>query len=119
MSLINKINSWIVRKIFEKRFKYFIYPFERSDEVIERLSYAERLSYLEDCNRWFKSKAYKTEMEELLRTFYQELSLKSTSEIHRTGYRLGCIFVKNMENRLNYLQTLYEAEDNKKITNKI
>lgn len=95
---------WVVRKVFEKYYGNFIYPFEKVDEKRYNLSPAGQYRYLMDVNSWVESVAFKNELEELIRKFYQELSIKANDDILKTAYRLILIFLQNYESRLLTLQ---------------
>ena len=102
--MLTKIKFWIIKKVFEKYYGNFIYPFETADVKRYKLSPAGQYRYLMDVDTWIKSTAYKYEIEGLIRKFYQELSLTTTDEIQLSAYRLVLIFIKNYENRLLQLQ---------------
>jgi hypothetical protein len=109
--IITKWKNWIVRKQFERHFGNFIYPFLRADEELSKMDVDDRLEYLRTVKVFIKSSAYKTEMECLIRTLYQELAIKPLKEPEFTGYRLSLMFAKNMQKRLEYLSARYEQEE--------
>jgi len=118
--MLKRFKQWIVRKTFERFYKYYLYPFEKADTVLDELPERAKYLYLDDIRHWVDSKAYKVEMEELVRTFYQELSIKPLSTENLIGYRLCLIFLKNLEARFHHLKQLAEVEEQQyKIQNKL
>jgi len=109
--MLNKLKMYVVRKIFEKYYGNFLYPFEKTDEIRLKLSPQSQYRYLMDVNSFVESKAFKTEVEGVIRTFYQELSVKPTNILDITAYRLTLIFIKSFENRLLSLQEEYRLTE--------
>lgn len=113
--MLRKFKYWVIKKTFERYYGNYIYPFLNADVEIEGLSDNGKLRYYEAVKDWRESKAYKIEMNSLIRKFYQELSLKTVAEESIAGYRLSLIWLQNYERRLKELADKYEVE---KITNK-
>lgn len=109
--MLKKINYWIIRKIFARRFKYFDYSFQRADEYLAGLLPSKRISYYKAISDWKESDAYKIEMQEIVKTFYEELSVKTIQEPQFSGYRLVLLFIQRYEQRMNYLAKKYEVEE--------
>lgn len=109
--MMKKINYWIIRKIFARRFKYFDYSFQKADKYLENLLPVKRIRYYKAISEWKSSDAYKIEMQELVQTFYKELSVKTTSEPQFSGYRLVLLFIQRFEQRMEYLAKKYEIEE--------
>lgn len=109
--MLNKLKKYVIRKVFEKYYGNFLYPFEKTDEIRLKLSPQSQYRYLMDVNSFVESKAFKTEFEGVIRRFYQELSLKPTNEIDISAYRLTLIFIQSFENRLLSLQEEYRLTE--------
>lgn len=109
--MLNKLKKYVIRKVFERYYGNFIYPFEKTDEIRLNLSPEAQYRYLMDINSFVDSKAFKIEIEGMIRKFYQELSLKPTNDIDISAYRLTLIFIKTLESRLLSLQEEYRLSE--------
>lgn len=98
----------LVEWIFSKLYKAYEYPFERSDRRIAGMNEAERTAYYLSCKRVVDERAYTQEMQEAVRHFYQELSLKTDSRTKQDAYRLTLKFIQDLDKRLKALSTLYK-----------
>jgi len=117
--MLKRFKQWIIKKTFERYYGNFIYPFEKSDEVRSKLPQPAQYRYLLDVNNWMESKAYSTELEGIIRKFYQLLALKPVDDIEKTAYRLVLIFIQNYESRMLSLQNEYKMTDQAMKTNKL
>lgn len=103
-----KIKNWIVRKMFERHFIYFIYPFETANDIIERMPEHKQFKYYEECKAWYESEAGQIERRENIRVVYEALANKPVKEPLFTAYRLLLYFKKVEERRLKELSENYE-----------
>lgn len=95
--------------MFERLFRYYTYPFEIADEMLADMSEVERSRYLESISNWVESKAYKTEMSEIVRSVYREMATKAQDKTQFTGYRLSLILVKRLDQRFLTLNEQYKG----------
>jgi len=100
-----RFQEWVINYFFEREFRFFKYPFETIDYRINHLTDDERSVYAESLKRWYDSKAYKMESEEMKKLFYKELSISTSNEIARSAYRLCLLYVRKCERRYQYLST--------------
>ena len=105
-----RIKNYIIKKIFQKKFLTFVYPFHNADEVIDNLSQEDRMNHYDSASRFYKSKAYKIEMDELTRTFFEELAVKTQKEPEFSAYRLCLLFIQRMNQRFKYLSDKIEFD---------
>ena len=98
-----RLTEKIIIYFFEKEYRYFQYPFETIDYLVDKLPEDEKLQYLEDVRRWYNSKAYQMEETEMKKLFYKELSLSTVNEVSRSGYRLCLLYIRKIGRRYKYL----------------
>lgn len=111
IAIFKRLKCYIIRKEFERRFKYFNHPFERADMQVNNLKPIERRLYYLAIHNWINSKAFKIEMGEMIRTFYAELSLKAIKEPEFSAYRMTLLFIKRFQARLTILAKKAEIEN--------
>lgn len=98
----------IVEQMFRYRFYNFEFPFKSSDKKIAEMANAERMRFYNDALQIETNIAWKQELEELVRTYYQELALKALDEKDVYAYRLCLMSLKRLQERLSSLGSLYK-----------
>jgi hypothetical protein len=93
----------LINWVFNREFRYFVYPFESLDSIIYSMSKDDRNYYQLEARRTYRSKMWRMEMTELKKLFYKELALNSQSDIDRAGYRLALLFMRKLERRIKFL----------------
>lgn len=92
----------------EKKFEAYEFPFERSDDKILALGEGDRRAYFFQATKLLENPVWKQEIEELIRTFYQELALKALTKEEIHAYRLTLIAIKRLEERITELAQNYQ-----------
>ena len=113
-TLLDKGNSIqsLVDNSFEETFGAYEFPFDRADTKIKLMPKETRREYYRQAKELIEmSKPFKMELQECIRTFYQELAIKTVTEEERHAYRLTLKFIQDFENRFIYLAGMYRQED--------
>lgn len=105
--------------IFSKLFKAYAYPFSRSNDRIAAMKDAERMEYYRQAKDLLDNRVYRQEMEEIVRRFYQELALKTPSNMEMQAYRLTLKLAQDLDGRIKSLASLYVPPTAIKSTDKI
>lgn len=113
------IKNWAVKEIFNRYYKFYNYPFEKSSELFDKMSPDEQKQYLYDIKFMLRSKALTTEIEELKRSIFEDLATKTNSESGIAGFRLCLIFIKKFEQRLKALSDKSDLDEEMEKINKI
>lgn len=99
--------NYVVRKVFEKLYDAYSYPFTRSDRKIALMPDAERKEYFRQAKDLLENRAYRQEFEDLTRRFYQELAVKTTSNDEMLAYRLTLKMIQEFDKRFQSLARMY------------
>lgn len=108
-----KLLEWL----FERTFRAYSYTFRRSDEIIEAMKDPERREYYRQAKELAENKVFRQEMEEMIRRYYQELSLKSTTKLEQQGYRMALLSLQDLDRRIKSLALLSKPPRDGKILN--
>lgn len=99
--------NYVVRKVFEKLYGAYSYPFTRSDKKIAAMPDPERKEYFRQAKELLDNRAYRQEFEDLTRRFYQELAVKTTSNEEMLAYRLTLKMIQDFDKRFQALARMY------------
>lgn len=105
--------NWIIDKIFERAFRTYKYPFEKADAKIFQMPEPTRKEYFRQASMMVDNVAYQIEMKELIRKYYQELSLKTTTGTEQAAYRLTLKALQDLDGRFKHLARLYSPVETK------
>ena len=108
MLLFKKIQYKIVKFVFQRRYKYFEYPFDSAEKQIRKMTLEEKESYYLSAKKFKESKVFEIEFKNIVKTFYQELATKASSDVEVAGYRLSLLFIQRLEQRLNDISNEYD-----------
>lgn len=97
----------IIKWLFSYWFGMYVFPFDRSTETILGMSEPERTEYFRQAKDLLDNRAYKQEIQELIRVYFQELAVKSESDVERTAYRLTIKALQDLDKRMHTLATQY------------
>lgn len=105
MKFREQIQAWAVKKVMERYFSGYIYPFERSQAYFQGLSDEAKASYAYKVKELLENEAFDREMQEITRKFYQELALNSQNIEAMTAYRLTLSYIQQWHQHLRRLAT--------------
>lgn len=97
------IRRKVIQKMFALIFDSYDYPFTKSDDVIGMMQPGEKLHYYRKAMEVSKNPAYRQEMQESIRYFYQELAVKKESPEHDLLMQGALLFIKNFDSRMTAL----------------
>lgn len=103
-----KLKIWLIKELFKIYYPHYFYPFETANDRYMKMAKEERLIYVASIDTWLKSKAFKSEHEEIIRSFYSKLALESNDEITTAAYRITLIFMRDYEKRLKQFSKLID-----------
>lgn len=106
--MLQKLKYWAVEQIFRREFEAYDMPFKRLDDAILKMSDAERAGYLLGARTLLENKTLNMELEEAMRRFYKELSLKTGNTAEIQSYRLTIKFIGDLKKRLGFLAASYK-----------
>lgn len=92
-----------VNKEFEESFKAYEHPFQSSDEILNKKEKADRQHYMELAKLLEENPVFQQELTEWKRCFYNELALRSMTDIERTALRQTLIAIQAFEKRIHSL----------------
>lgn len=95
-----KLRIWIASELFKLYYPHYFYPFETANDRYMKMTKEDKLVYAASVDVWVRSKAFKSEHEEMVRAFYQKLALESNDEVLTAAYRMTLIFMRDYEKRL-------------------
>ena len=91
----------VIQEQFAKEFALYEFPFEKADDKILKMDEGERKEYFRQAKEdVLESKVWSIEIQELIRVFYQELAIKTTTEVEREAYRLTLIALQKLNARM-------------------
>ena len=95
---------------FEETFAAYQFPFDKADAMINNKDNSERNVYYQKARDIIENSTFKSEYQEIIRKFYQELAIKTVTDEERQAYRLTLKFMKDLEERFLMLASLYKQE---------
>lgn len=104
------LKTRFIEWVFQRWFAGYIFPFDRSSELILGMYEPERMEYYRQAKELIENRAYKQEIQELIRIYYQELAIKSTSKVEQTAYRLTIKALQDLDKRFATLATQYHPQ---------
>lgn len=104
---MQKWYNLLIELVFTRRFASFEYPFERSDAKIMSMQDAEKKEYYRQAKDLLENRVYVQEMQELIRSFYQDLSIKTVEAVDMQAHRLTLLAIQNLDKRIRGLASLY------------
>lgn len=107
----------IVQWLFKKAFEQYIFPFSRSDEKIQKMNEAQRTEYFRQAIELTENRVYTQEVEEIIRVYYQKLSVKSFNGVEQASYRQALLLFQELDKRIKSQAVLYKAPSLPKTSN--
>lgn len=104
-----KIKIWVIKELFKFYFPHYFYPFETANEKFMKMTKEDKMVYGASIDIWVRSKAFKNESEEVIRSFYSKLALESNDEISVSAYRMSLIFMRDYQRRLEQFSRQYKS----------
>ena len=104
-----KLKIWLIKELFKLYFPHYFYPFETANERFMKMGKSDKMVYGAQIDMWVKSNAFKSESEELIRSFYSKLALETNDEITIAAYRLSLIFMRDSQRRLEQFSKQYKS----------
>jgi len=99
--------NFVIDKIFQRYFKTFEYPFDRSDKLISQMKAPERKEYFRQAKDVLENRAIKQEIQEVVRQYYQELAIKTQNPVEQMAYRLALKALQDLNGRFLQLSNTY------------
>lgn len=93
----------IIRHIFAALYDSYDYPFVKSDQLIAAMLPEEKSEYYRRVRELTINPAYRQEVQEAIRHFYQELAIKKSTPEHETLMQGALLHIKNFDVRLAHL----------------
>lgn len=93
----------VVRHIFSSIYDSYDYPFVKSDQLISAMLPEEKTAYYAHVRALVKNPAYRQEVQESIRHFYQELAVNKSTPEHETLMQGALLYIKNFDARLAIL----------------
>lgn len=79
--------------IFRMFFKGYQFPFEKLNEKLIRMNEVHRRNYYQQAREILEMEVYQDILQEGIRKFYQQLSVKANGKIDQTAYRLTLTWI--------------------------
>lgn len=95
----------LLEKYFYERFKGYELPLEPL-----KIPEGERQGYYIRAKDLVQSDVLRNELREVKRKLYNELALRTKTELERQGYRMTLIAISDLEKRLTVLGDLYASK---------
>lgn len=96
-----------IKSVFEDRYKGYLFPFERAKEKLMEMPVAQKVEYFRAAKDILENRVYQSEIQELIRTYYQQLAVKSSGSDEATAYRLTLMALQDFDKRLRELAVQY------------
>ena len=105
LKVMERLLAWA----FSRMYAGYDYPFVKSDELIEAMLPHERRAYWESAKRVASEQAFLQELQECVRSFYQDLAVKDNSPMQAAAMKGALMFMKAFQSRMTYLARLGSA----------
>lgn len=109
--MLKFLKDKLVNYIFSNVFFGYVFPFNTADDKLEKMNQAQRNNYYREAQELLGMKVYQSEIEELIRHFYNELAIKTKDEKDMTAYRLTLLMLQKLNNRIQFLAQMYREPE--------
>lgn len=96
----------IIRHIFSSLYDSYDYPFVKSDQLIAAMLPEEKIRFYDKVRDLVANPAYRQELQEAIRHFYQELAINKSTPEHGLMMQGALLFIKNFDVRLVHLSQM-------------
>lgn len=97
---IKRLKIWTATELFKVFFEKYYYSFESADEKFYRMGKEDQDIYVNSINNFVRTKAFKNEFHEVIRTLYSDLANKPVDDVLLSSYRLTILFMREFRKRL-------------------
>ena len=98
----------LIEWMFYKCFRGYVFPFEKLNDKLLKMTEAQRRNYFASAKELMENEVLNDVLEEAVRKFYQELSVKSQGKLEQGAYRLTLTWInQQFKNKIKELALLF------------